>query len=132
MHTLIFNSPVQETVEALQTAIGNNGMLLLCHINGQANAAKIGETVPAVRILEVFRPELAIRVWRTHPTAGIEIPVRLYVYENAEGNTVIHYRSLLGQLARYDMDALDEVGREADEVFARIMQDATTLCMQPV
>lgn len=132
MHTLIFKTPVQETVEALQTAIGNCGMLLLGHINGQANAAKIGEAVPAVRILHVFRPELAVRIWRTHPPAGIEIPVRLYVYENANGRSLVNYRSLLEAMAPYNIPELNDVGRETDIIFATIMQDASTACEQLV
>jgi len=128
MQTVIFRTTVQETVESLQTAIGNSGMLLLCQINGQANAAKIGEIVHAVRILEVFRPELAVRVWRTHTPAGIEIPVRLYIYENPQGHTVVNYHSLSEAMAKYNIKELSDVGREADAVFARIMQDATAVC----
>lgn len=132
MHTLTFKVSVQDTVEALQTAIGNSGMLLLGHINGQANAAKIGESVPAVRILHVFRPELAVRVWRTHPPAGIEIPVRVYVYENANGDSLVNYRSLLEAMAPYNIQELSDVGRETDTIFATIMQNASSACEELV
>lgn len=132
MHTHVFNTPVQETIDALQTAIGKNGMLLLCHINGQANAAKIGEAIHPVRVLEVFRPELAVRVWRTHPPAGIDIPVRLYVYENPDGKAVISYRPLSQEMATYNMPELSRVGHEADEIFVRILRDATAICGQTV
>lgn len=132
MHTLIFESPVPDTVAALQTAFGNCGMLLLCNINGQVNAAKIGETVPPVRILEVFRPELAVRVWRTHPPAGIDIPVRLYIYENANGHAVVNYRSLLTEMSRYGFEELTDVGRKSDEIFARIIQETSTVCGKPL
>lgn len=125
MFTTIVEKPLPETVERLTDAIADAGMLLLCHINGQANAAKIGETVPAVRVLEVFRPELAVRVWRTHQPAGIDIPVRLYVYENEYGETVINYRSLAQTMAKYDMAELTRVGYEADEIFAGIIHAVT-------
>jgi uncharacterized protein (DUF302 family) len=125
MHTLTFKVSVQDTVEALQTAIGNSGMLLLGHINGQANA-------PAVRILHVFRPELAVRVWRTHPPAGIEIPVRVYVYENANGHSLVNYRSLLEAMAPYNIQELSDVGRETDTIFATIMQNASSACEELV
>jgi len=105
----------------LEKQISAQGMLMLCHINGQATAEKIGESVPAVRILEVFRPELAVRVWRAHQPAGIEIPVRLYLYENSEGHTVINRRSLAEAFEKYQLPALTRVGDEADEVISRIV-----------
>lgn len=122
MYTVIINKPLNEAINNLIMAIADSGMLLLCHINGQANAAKIGETVPAVRILEVFRPELAVLVWRAHQPAGIDIPVRLYVYEDTSGNTSVNYRSLRQIMSRYNIPALTEVGEEADRIFAGIMQ----------
>ena len=132
MNTHIFTRSVQETIDLLQAAIGDSGMLLLGHINGQANAAKIGETVPAVRILEIFRPELAVRVWRTHPPAGIEIPVRVYLYENAHGHSVVHYRSLYQTMLPYQDKELSDVGHEADQALASIMLAVSDACGQLV
>jgi uncharacterized protein (DUF302 family) len=132
MQIHIFNSNMEETIELLQIAIGNSGMLLLAHINGQANAARIGETVHAVRILEVFRPELAVRVWRTYPPAGIEIPVRLYLYEDTHGHSVVSYRSLYQAMLPYQHEELSNVGREADQAFASIMWDVSGACGQLV
>ena len=116
----------------MQKAIANSGMLLLSHINGQANAAKIGETVPAVRILEVFRPDLAVRVWRTHPPAGIEIPIRVYAYENSYGHSLVNYRSLFEAMTPYHIQALSDIGHEADDIIARVMQRTSTTCEQLV
>lgn len=122
MFSTSINKPLNEAINDLIIAIADSGMLLLCHINGQANAAKIGEEVPAVRVLEVFRPELAVRVWRAHQPAGIDIPVRLYVYEDANGSTSVNYRSLEQIMSRYNIPALTEVGAEADRIFADIMR----------
>jgi hypothetical protein len=55
----------------LTAAVQAVPMGLVAHINGQANAAKTGISVPADQILEVFRPDFAIRVWRrTSPPAS--------------------------------------------------------------
>ncbi len=124
---------MQTVFEQLEQQIKGHGMLLLCHINGQANAAKIGEQVPAVRVIEVFRPEFAVRVWRTEQKAGIEIPVRLYLYEDPEGNTVIMRRSLSDAFAKYELDTLSQVGHEADAVMESIVSlTAKNLQPQPI
>lgn len=121
MFTTLIEKDMNSVIAELEKQISAQGMLMLCHINGQANAEKIGETVPAVRILEIFRPELAVRVWRACQPAGIEIPVRLYLYENSEGHTVINRRSLAEAFEKYQLQALSSVGVEADEVMTRIV-----------
>ena len=121
MQILTLNKPLADAIDDIEQAIKDQGMWLLCHINGQANAAKIGETVPPVRILEVFRPELAVRVWRAHQPAGIEIPVRMYIHENPAGQTVIQVRSLRDAFEKYESVELEQVGVEADATFTRIL-----------
>jgi uncharacterized protein (DUF302 family) len=67
-------------------------MGVLAHINGQANCAKKGIEVPADQVLEIFRPDFAIRVWKAHKPAGIDIPLRIHLYA-ADGKTVVSYRT---------------------------------------
>lgn len=132
MQTHIFSRRLPETIELLQNAISHNGMLLLGHINGQDNAAHIGEAVHPVRVLEVFRPELAVRVWRTHPPAGIEIPIRVFIYEDSHGQSIVHYRSLYQAMEPYNHEELSDVGREADRIFHSIMLEVSDACGQLV
>ncbi len=76
---------VAATIAALKAGIEAQGLRLVAHIDGQANAAKLGVTVPADQILEVFRPDFAIRVWQACKPAGLDIPLRIHVYEDAAG-----------------------------------------------
>ena len=62
------------------------------------------------------------------PPAGIEIPVRLYMYENVHGHSVVNYRSLYQAMLPYNNEELSEVGREADEVVASIMLEVSAAC----
>ncbi len=103
-------------IEAVQAV----PMGLVAHINGQANAAKRGLSVPADQILEVFRPDFAIRVWRAEKAAGIDIPLRIHLYE-ADGRTVVAFRSAKEVFAPYANPALDALAAEIDPVFAGIL-----------
>ena len=73
-----FTTPlaIDAAVDMLKTGIDDAGMRLVAHINGQANAAKIGKTVPGDQILEIFRPDFAVRVWAACKPAGHDIPLR--------------------------------------------------------
>lgn len=110
-----------QIASALIEAITENKMRLVAHINGQANAAKIGREVPADQILEVFRPDFAVRVWEACKPAGIEIPLRIYIYENADANTIVSYRTAVETFAPYDNSALTAIGQELDAIFTSIL-----------
>lgn len=116
----------EDIVTALIASITDNKMRVVAHINGQANAAKIGRTVPADQILEVFRPDFAVRVWEACKAAGMDIPLRIHVYENAEGNIMVAYRTAVETFAPYDSPALTAIGQELDEVFIAILSAVAT------
>lgn len=120
MKTFTTSLSADGAIEKLQAGIEAEGMRLVAHINGQANAAKIGKTVPADQILEIFRPDFAIRVWAACKPAGHDIPLRIHVYED-DGATKIACRLPTEVFAPYGSDALMEVGAELDTIFNSIL-----------
>ena len=111
-----------DIAQNLITSIELNKMRVVAHINGQANAAKIGKTVPADQILEVFRPDFAVRVWQACKPAGMDIPLRIHIYENDAGNTIVAFRTASEIFAPYANADLTEIGNELDVIFASILQ----------
>jgi uncharacterized protein (DUF302 family) len=95
-------------------------MGVLAHINGQANCAKKGITVPADQILEIFRPDFAIRVWQAHKPAGLDIPLRIHLYD-ADGKTVVNFRTAGEVFAPFASPALDAIAGDIDPIFTRIL-----------
>ena len=124
MLTFTVNLDVDNTVAKLSEAIQAVPMGLVAHINGQANAAKRGLTVPADQILEVFRPDFAIRVWQADKRAGIDIPLRIHVYE-AEGKTYVAMRSPVDVFAPYGNAGLDKLAIELTAIFDNIFASLT-------
>ncbi len=110
----------EETVSLLLQGIEAENMRLVAHINGQANAAKLGKTVPADQILEVFRPDFAIRVWDACKPAGHDIPLRIHVYE-LDGAVKVACRLPSEVFAPYGSSALDSIGGELDLIFNSIL-----------
>jgi uncharacterized protein (DUF302 family) len=117
-----FTTPLSAdaAVEALKGGIDAAGMRLVAHINGQANAKKIGKEVPADQILEVFRPDFAIRVWSACKPAGHDIPLRIHVYEDG-GQTKVACRMPTTVFEPYDSLELMTVGEELDAIFNDIL-----------
>ena len=120
MKTFTTSLSTKETIERLLAAIESENMRVVAHINGQANAAKMGKTVPADQILEVFRPDFAIRVWEACKPAGYDIPLRIHVYEDQDAIKVA-CRLPTEVFAQYDSPALMAVGEELDVIFNNIL-----------
>jgi uncharacterized protein (DUF302 family) len=120
MKLLFSGLGAEDTVAKLLEGIEAANMRVVAHINGQANAAKMGKQVPADQILEVFRPDFAIRVWDACKPAGHDIPLRIHVYEDGDAVKVA-CRMPTEVFAPYGVAALDAIGTELDAVFDAIL-----------
>ena len=120
MQTIISSLNAEQTVSQLLAAIEQANMRAVAHINGQANAAKMGKQVPADQILEVFRPDFAIRVWEACKPAGHDIPLRIHIYEEGE-QVKVACRMPSQVFEPFDSAALDEIGVELDQIFDTIL-----------
>jgi len=112
---------VDDAIEKLKAGVEAQNMRVVAHINGQANAAKIGKTVPGDQILEIFRPDFAIRVWTACKPAGHDIPLRIHVYEEA-GETKVACRMPTEVFEPFASPELMEVGAELDDIFNAILE----------
>lgn len=112
--------PAAEAVERLTAAVAAVPMGLVAHINGQANCLKKGIEVPFDQILEVFRPDFAVKVWTADKRAGLDIPIRIHVCE-AGGATWVACRLPSAVFAPYGNAALTALGGELDAIFLRIL-----------
>jgi len=120
MKLLFASLGAEDTVGKLLEGIEAANMRVVAHINGQANAAKMGKQVPADQILEVFRPDFAIRVWDACKPAGHDIPLRIHVYEDGDAVKVA-CRMPTEVFAPYGVAALDAIGLELDAIFGEIL-----------
>jgi len=111
---------VAAAADKLIAAIAAYPMGLVAHANGQANCAKKGIEVPADQVLEVFRPDFAVKVWKAEKAAGIDIPLRIHLYE-AEGRTWIAYRPAVEVFKPYANPQLDVLGGELDVIFNQLL-----------
>ena len=117
-----FETPLSAdaAIDRLKTGVEAVGLRIVAHINGQANAKLIGKEVPPDQILEIFRPDFAIRVWAACKPAGHDIPLRIHVYED-DGRTLVACRMPSDVFAPFDSEALMAVGAELDELFGQIL-----------
>lgn len=122
MKTRSYHAPFDEVVAALISGIEESGMLLVADIDVRKNAAKRGMSLTGNRILEVFRPDYAARVWEMEIEAGVDIPIRIHVHEDGAGAVTARYRSPLEVLSGHGNDELTLFAAELEPVFEKIVR----------
>ena len=120
MKTFTTSLSADAAVEKLLGGVEAENMRVVAHINGQANAKKMGKEVPADQILEIFRPDFAIRVWGACKPAGHDIPLRIHVYEDGD-EVKVACRMPSTVFAPFDSDELNAIGAELDGIFGNIL-----------
>ena len=112
-------------------SIKKNKMGLVTHANAQAGAASRGAKIRGNQVIGVFRPDFAIRMLKASAEAGFEAPIRVYIYDNENGTATIAYLKPSDVFAPYSNPDLDQMAKELDVIFARIVQDAIAASRRP-
>jgi len=116
--------PFDEARRRLEAAIGTQDIRLLAVTSPNENARAMGVELPGSAVFMVFHPRLAIRMLQAFPPAGIEAPVRLYLYEG-DGGTRLAWRTAESLFAPYGVPALAELGRDIDGMLEEIARRTT-------
>jgi len=120
----VSRAPFPKVAEALEQAVTEQKMALVCHANAQKGAAARGVTIKGNQVLMVFRNDFAVRLLAADPAAGFEAPIRIYVYENADGTATVSYVAPSAVLAPYKHPEVRAIAAELDPIFKVIVDRA--------
>jgi uncharacterized protein (DUF302 family) len=120
--TVTSTAPFARVAEALERAVTEEKMGLVCHANAQRAAVGRGVTIKGNQVLMVFRNDFAVRLLAADPAAGFEAPIRICVYENADGTATVSYRPPSIVFAPYQHPEVQAVARELDGIFKAIVE----------
>lgn len=117
-------APFARVADALERAITEEKMALVCHANAQQGAAARGVAIKGNQVFMVFRNDFAVRLLAADPAAGFEAPMRVYVYENPDGTATVSYVPPSALLAPYQHPAVRAVAGELDPIVKAIVDRA--------
>ncbi|MDP3259554.1 MAG: DUF302 domain-containing protein, partial [Thermodesulfovibrionales bacterium] len=84
---------------------------------------RAGIKIRGNQILEIFRTEYAKRIFDRKLQAGIEPPLRIYIYE--DGNkTFVVYRKPSSIFKPYADPVLTDIGKKLDLILEKIIKTA--------
>ncbi|MBI5410830.1 MAG: DUF302 domain-containing protein [Nitrospirae bacterium] len=118
-------SPFQATVQQLEAAVKANRLMVVGQMNHQNMLTMMNMKIKGSQTFEVFHPQYGKTLFENEPAAGIAIPLRLYVYERADGKTVVTYYKLSAAFAPFKHPEMDKLGKTLDGILEAIVEAAT-------
>ncbi|WP_415920993.1 DUF302 domain-containing protein [Tateyamaria sp. SN6-1] len=92
---------VSDTVDALVSAMEGAGITVFARVDHGAGAQSIGEDIGASQLLIFGNPKVGTPAMKDDPVAGLYLPLKVLVFEDGTGKTMIAYedpKSMLGGL----------------------------------
>ncbi len=80
------------TVERLEQAIADEGLTLLTMIDHAANAQNAGLELPPTTVFLFGNPEAGTPLMQAAPTFALDLPQRMLVWEDANGDVFVTWR----------------------------------------
>lgn len=87
------NHTVDETVEKIKGILQAKGVKLFALVDHGGEAAKVGLTMPATKLLIFGSPKAGTPLMLAAPSVAIDLPLKILVSEDGQGKTWISYNS---------------------------------------
>lgn len=84
---------VEDTIDRLEELVTEKGMTVFARIDHRANAESVGEQMPDSQVLLFGSPKAGTRIMKHDLAAGLDLPLRVLVYRDYDGNTQVVYRN---------------------------------------
>ena len=87
---------VKTTVDKLETLVKGKGMTVFARVDHRANAESIGMSMTDSQLLIFGAPKVGTLVMQGDPAAGVDLPMRVLAYTDAQGKTWVVYHNPQG------------------------------------
>jgi uncharacterized protein (DUF302 family) len=84
---------VEQTVEALTTILKSKGVALFTVIDHSGEAEKVGLKMPPTKLVIFGNPKAGTPLMLASPSSAIDLPLKILVWEDAQGKVWLSYNS---------------------------------------
>jgi uncharacterized protein (DUF302 family) len=85
--------PVEQTVEALTNILKSKGVAVFALIDHSGEAEKVGLKMRPTKLLIFGNPKAGTPLMLASPSSAIDLPLKLLVWEDAQGKVWVSYNS---------------------------------------
>jgi uncharacterized protein (DUF302 family) len=95
---------VPATLERLETLLKERGVMIFARIDFSGDAARAGLTLRPEQMLIFGNPKAGTPLMQSVPAAGLDLPLKALIWEDAEGQTQIAYNDPQYIVRRHGLD----------------------------
>jgi len=116
---VVASGTFNQTVDNVKTLVAKNGMMVMGEVNQGKMLSMTGLKLNGTTLF-VGNPTVGKKLFSTDPGVGLVVPLRLYIFENKDGKTIISYYKPSELLAQYHNPEIDMVGKMLDEKLEKL------------
>ena len=95
---------VAQTVDRLTRVIADRGFTLFRVIDHSATAQRVGVQMPDSKLVMFGKPTVGAAVMLAAPLAGLDLPLKVLVWEDAKGAVAVSYNAPEFLAERHDIE----------------------------
>jgi uncharacterized protein (DUF302 family) len=101
--TLLGLATVYETMNAVTSTLTGHGAFIYARIDQEDEAAKVGLTLKPMKLLIFGNPKGGIPLMNANPLCGLDLPLKILVWEDDNQKTWVSYNSFSYLQKRFDL-----------------------------
>jgi uncharacterized protein (DUF302 family) len=113
-----------ETVERLKGLLAQKGIEVFAHIDHAAAARKAGLSLRPTQVLIFGNPKAGTPLMQGRQTIGLDLPLRILIWEDEEGKVWLTYRRVEDLARRYHVADRAEAVNALDDGLAALAHAA--------
>lgn len=117
----VVKGSVKDALASLKKDVASNGMMVMGELHQGKVLAMTGLTVESETIF-VGNPTVGKKLFSAEPGAGLVVPVRVNLYKDAQGHTVVSYIPPTEQLNAFHDPKVTMVAKMLDEKLHKMVQ----------
>ena len=115
-----------ETVERLKSLLAEKGIHDFAHIDHAAAAERVGMSLRPTQVLIFGRPQAGTPLMQSRQTIGLDLPLRILVWEDSAGKVWLTYRRLESLARHHQVADRGEAVKALDDGLAALAHAATS------
>jgi len=119
INQIVVDGSVKDVLQKITKMVADNGMMVMGEIHQGKILAMTGLKIESESIF-VGNPTMGKKLFSAELGIGQVVPVRLNIYKNADGKTVVSYFTPSSLVAGYNNPKLDEMGAMLDKKLGKM------------
>jgi uncharacterized protein (DUF302 family) len=116
---------VKETIDKLAAVLKAKGITIFARIDHAAGAKKAGLELRPTELLIFGNPKLGSPLMQADQRIGLDLPMKVLAWEDANGKVFVVYADPAGLNARYKLDGKEAILQKMNQALAAFTTAAT-------